>query len=127
MEAPYEPAKPQAIMKRLRETSEDCDCSGHSHGRREFLRMSLGSLALLATRFTFGETAISQPKTPGLQYYGVFSELPLGSVKPKGWIKGWLQRQLDGLTGHPENLAYPYDTCMYAGQIPPPPVRHGQI
>ena len=30
------------------------------------------------------------------------------------------------MTGHPENLAYPYDTCMYAGKIPPPPVKHGE-
>jgi hypothetical protein len=34
---------------------------------------------------------------------------------------------LDGLTGHPENMAYPYDTCMYAGKIPPPTVKHGEV
>jgi hypothetical protein len=61
-----------------------------------------------------------------VKYFGRFSELPVGSVKPAGWMKGWLDRQPQGLTGHPENLGYPYDTCMYAGKIPPPTVRHGE-
>jgi len=52
-------------------------------------------------------------------YYGQFSELPVGSVQPRGWIQKWLERQAQGLTGHPENMSYPYDTCMYAGIIPP--------
>jgi hypothetical protein len=56
-------------------------------------------------------------------YYGRFSELPVGSVQPRGWIQEWLERQAQGLTGHPENMSYPYDTCMFAGFIPPPPLR----
>jgi hypothetical protein len=47
-------------------------------------------------------------------YYGKFSELPVGSVQPRGWIQQWLERQAQGLTGHPENLDYPYDTCIFA-------------
>lgn len=63
---------------------------------------------------------------PGLfkaKYYGQFSELPVGSVQPRGWIQQWLERQAQGLTGHPENMSYPYDTCMYAGIIPPPQIK----
>jgi hypothetical protein len=60
-----------------------------------------------------------------VKYFGRFSELPVGAVKARGWIAGWLERQLEGLTGHPENLGYPYDTCMVGGKIPPPAVMHG--
>jgi uncharacterized protein len=57
------------------------------------------------------------------KYYGQFSELPVGAVQPRGWIQKWLAQQAAGLTGHPENMSYPYDTCMYAGIIPPPPLK----
>ncbi len=104
--------------------------------RRNFLAAS-ASLAggLFIVRTCLGQAPTTAPGVildfapPGemkSQYFGAFSELPVGAVAPRGWIKDWLQRQVDGLTGHPENLAYPYDTCMYAGKIPPPPVAHGQ-
>ncbi len=70
---------------------------------------------------------MSDAPVPGqfkARYYGQFSELPVGSVQPRGWIQQWLERQAQGLTGHPENLSYPYDTCMYAGIIPPPPYQN---
>ena len=102
--------------------------------RRDFLAQSasLGA-GLLVTQTALGQLIAATPETaaqfapPGefkVKYFGRFSELPIGSVTPRGWIKGWLDRQLQGLTGHPENLAYPYDTCRFAGTIPPPPVPH---
>src|SRR5271155_5332986 len=63
---------------------------------------------------------LPEPGIFKVPYYGRFSELPVGSVQPRGWIQGWLERQAQGLTGHPENMSYPYDTCMYAGFIPRP-------
>ncbi|HVZ29602.1 MAG TPA: beta-L-arabinofuranosidase domain-containing protein [Asticcacaulis sp.] len=59
-------------------------------------------------------------------YYGAYRELPVGAVKPKGWIKAWLQRQADGLSGHPETMEYPYNTCLFAGTIPWKPEKHGE-
>ncbi len=76
-------------------------------------------VALLAV--LCGTGAAPQPGQLKVKYYGRFSELPVGAVQPRGWIQKWLERQATGLTGHPENLAYPYDTCLYTGDIPPPP------
>lgn len=47
-----------------------------------------------------------------------FDEGLLGAVRPEGWLLESLQRQADGLTGHPEALSYPYNTCLWAGEIP---------
>ena len=38
-------------------------------------------------------------------------------IRPKDWLKTLLQRQHDGLTGHPEALSYPYNSCLWAGEI----------
>jgi hypothetical protein len=36
-----------------------------------------------------------------------------------------LQRQHDGLTGHPEALSYPYNSCLWAGEISRPDESYG--
>ncbi len=112
-----------------------------SHSRRQFIK---NSALVVGAGMSFPLSGVFADETnapaalpekvfdfapPGqlkVSYHGRFAELPVGSVIPRGWIKGWLQRQADGLTGHPENLAYPYDTCMYTGKVPPPSVAHGQ-
>ena len=38
-------------------------------------------------------------------------------IEPQGWLQTMLQRQHDGLTGHPEALSYPYNSCLWAGEI----------
>jgi len=86
---------------------------------------------VLLAGFTFAGVAHAQPAVgapvPGQfksRYYGKLSELPVGAVQPRGWLQQWLLRQARGLTGHPENLDYPYDTCMFAGLIPPPAIKN---
>lgn len=49
--------------------------------------------------------------------FGVFIDGNLSRTRPAGWIADWLNRQRDGLTGHPEALSYPYDSCLWAGTI----------
>ena len=38
-------------------------------------------------------------------------------IQPHGWLQTMMQRQHDGLTGHPEELSYPYNSCLWAGEI----------
>ena len=47
-----------------------------------------------------------------------FQEGLIADITPKGWLLEFLQRQKTGLTGHPEALSYPYNTCLWAGEIP---------
>lgn len=89
------------------------------------LLVTRSSLGQLLREVTGQATEFAAPGEFKVEYFGQFSELPVGAVKARGWIEGWLGRQLEGLTGHPENLGYPYDTCMLAGKIPPPSVKHG--
>ena len=50
--------------------------------------------------------------------YSVFTEGLIKDITPKGWLREYLQRMKDGMTGHPEALSYPYNTCLWAGDIP---------
>ena len=42
----------------------------------------------------------------GLAHAQGFRELPLGSIRPEGWLREQLQRQANGLTGHLDEV-YP--------------------
>lgn len=55
-------------------------------------------------------------RNPEVAPYGTYAEGYLGSVEPQGWIKEFLDRQLEGMTGHREALAYPFNTAMWMGE-----------
>ena len=46
-------------------------------------------------------------------------------IHPSGWLQTLFQRQHDGLTGHPEALSYPYNSCLWAGEISRPDETYG--
>lgn len=56
-------------------------------------------------------------RNPDVAPYGRFAEGKLGDVTPKGWIAVFLERQAAGMTGHPEALSYPYNSCLWAGTL----------
>lgn len=47
-----------------------------------------------------------------------WEETSLRDIRPHGWLLEYLQTQKTGLTGHPEALSYPYNTCLWDGEIP---------
>jgi hypothetical protein len=99
--------------------------------RRDILQLlGLALLAPFAERLALAQAAVAggaaaSGVAAAPKYFGHFAELPVGAVKPLGWSKAWLERQGAGLTGHPENMGYPFDTCMLGGTIPAPSVKHG--
>ncbi|MBQ7518225.1 MAG: glycoside hydrolase family 127 protein [Bacteroidales bacterium] len=57
----------------------------------------------------------SQPHT--LAPFALYEEGLLDEIQPEGWLKEALQRQVSGLSGHPEALSYPFNTCLWNGEI----------
>lgn len=49
--------------------------------------------------------------------YAVFDEGLIDKIQPEGWLEEILKRQQEGLTGHPEAMAYPYNSVLWAGEL----------
>ena len=56
----------------------------------------------LVTAFSAGAQVFNQPPLEPTEY----AALPLGCIRPSGWLRDQLQRQADGLTGHLDEV-YP--------------------
>ena len=55
--------------------------------------------------------------TASAQDFSVFHGGAGSNIRPEGWLKEFLLRQKSGMTGHPEALSYPYDSCLWNGEI----------
>ena len=51
-------------------------------------------------------------------YYGALREAPLTAIHPQGWMRSWLERQRDGLTGHLDETGGPFNKPFW-GKMPP--------
>ena len=49
--------------------------------------------------------------------YGSYTEGLIADITPTGWLAELLDRQLDGLSGHPEAMDYPYNSPLWAGEL----------
>ena len=48
--------------------------------------------------------------------HAVFSELPLSAIEPQGWLKAYLKKQKDGLTGNLDKTGgFPFNTFGWGG------------
>ena len=45
------------------------------------------------------------------------TDLPAGQIQPAGWVKEFLSRQESGLTGHPEESGFPFNTGMWTEEL----------
>jgi len=58
-----------------------------------------------------GKSSNLAPHSPFAQ----FSELPIRSIKPQGWLKAYLEKQRDGITGNLDKTGgFPFDTDGWA-------------
>ena len=58
--------------------------------------------------------------------YAKYGDGLLSKTKPRGWIRTFCERQKTGLTGHPEALSYPYDSCLWNGPVISRMGEHGE-
>jgi hypothetical protein len=75
---------------------------------------------LIAAAMLFGTATVAEA-----QDNSKFTTGKVAGIRPLGWMQTLLQRQHDGLTGHPEALSYPYNSCLWAGEISRPDESYG--
>ena len=78
------------------------------------MKKSIAVLAGLLLLAGCGHKSVtSVPVAP----HAVFAEGMIDKIQPEGWLKEILERQRDGLAGHPEAMAYPFNTVLWAGEL----------
>ena len=48
--------------------------------------------------------------------HAIFHEISLRSIEPEGWLRVWLEKQRDGLTGNLDKAGYPFNTGGWTGR-----------
>ena len=83
------------------------------------MKKTLAAIAGLLCILACSRPEINTPRAPeaSIPEYAAFTDGLLPDITPEGWIKTFLERQRSGITGHPEALSYPYNSCLWDGEI----------
>ena len=84
--------------------------------KRISLILLVFSMFLVACREKGKAPVAGAPVIP-VAPFAAFAEGLINDITPEGWVREILQRQKDGLTGHPEAMSYPFDSCCWAGDL----------
>lgn len=93
--------------------------------RKVLLLICVGTVACLCMFAVRPPVNKTEPAGDLIPRFDKFRESPITDNTPKGWLREYLDRQRSGLTGHPEVLSYPFNTCLWAGNIQRIGENHG--
>lgn len=85
--------------------------------RREFLRLSLMSSALMMGPASL--SAETEPSASCVAYFGAMRALPPGAVRPQGWLRGYLEKQAAQLGSQLPKVSWPFTQDFWGEK------RHG--
>lgn len=88
--------------------------------RRRLLRPSATFASILLTTCAslwVGNAVANESDTASKPMVIKRHDLPSSSIQLHGWAKEFMKRQEDGLTGHPEQSGYPFNTGMWTGPM----------
>ena len=68
--------------------------------RRGFVEIGSAAIAGMAVRQSAARLAIDAPQPAVTLAQPAFTQLPLGQIRPAGWLRRQLRIQADGLSGH---------------------------
>jgi hypothetical protein len=83
--------------------------------RREFLRLTLMSSAMLLASGIVPEAAADTVPSPTASF-AAFRALPPGSVRPEGWLRLYLEKQAAQLGSQLPQVSWPFSGAFWAGE-----------
>lgn len=80
--------------------------------RREFVRLTLAGLALLAS--SAEAESVDEVDPPRVGYSGALHELPPDAVEPQGWLRRYLEKQASELGSKLPEVSWPFTAAYWA-------------